>query len=91
MNKIKSNFNTNRLLLNEKKTQCIFIGSRTMLSRTPNNTVIYFNNTQIKPSVSVKNLALYFGKYKLFDTHVTALTNKTFGILMYINRIRTSV
>ncbi len=88
MNKIKSYFNKNGLLLNEEKTQCIFIGSRTLLLRIPNNTVIYFNNTQIKPSDSVKNLDLYFDKHMLFDTHITELTKKTFGTLVYINRIR---
>ncbi len=66
----------------------MFIGSRTTLSRIPNNTVIKIDDTQIKPSDSVKNLGLYFGKYLLFDTHITELTKKTFGILMYINRIR---
>lgn len=50
MNKIKRYFNKNGLLLNEKKTQCcIFIGLRTTLSKTPNNTIIHFNDTQIKP------------------------------------------
>ncbi len=59
-----------------------------MLSRKPNYTVICFNDTQIKPSDSVKNLCLYYDKYMLFDTHITELTKKTFGTLMYFNRIR---
>ena len=88
MNKIINYFNNNGLLLNAKKTQCMFIGSRSLLSRIPNNTIIHVNDTQIKPSDSVKNLGLLFDKYMLFDIHITELTKKTFGILMYINRIR---
>ncbi len=79
----------------KRKHNVYFLGgSRTMLSIIPNNTIIHFNDRQIKSSDFVKNLSLYFDKYMLFDTHVTELTKteltkKTFELLMYINRIRT--
>ncbi len=37
---VKIYFNKNCLLLNSKKTQCMFIGNRNRLSRIPSNTVI---------------------------------------------------
>ncbi len=66
----------------------MFIGSRTMLSRIPNNTIIHFNDMQFKPCDSIKNLGVYFDKYMLFDTPITELTKKTYGLHMYVNRIR---
>ncbi len=38
LTKIKHNFNKNGLLLNSLKTQCIFIGSRALISNIPGNT-----------------------------------------------------
>ncbi len=67
LNKIISYFNKNGLLLNTKKTQCMFIGSRALLSRISSNNIMHVNDTQIKPSDSVKNLGVYFDKYMLFE------------------------
>ncbi len=59
LNNIKDYFNKNGLLLNMKKTQCMFIGSRALLSRIPANTVIHVSGTDIHPSDFVKNLGIY--------------------------------
>ncbi len=50
MRKIKLYFITNGLLLNLKKTQCIFIGNRQLLSRIPPETFINCDGVHIHPS-----------------------------------------
>ena len=88
LSRIKRYFNRNGLLLNMNKTQCMFIGSRTLLSRIPNETVIQAGDTCIHPCDSLKNLGVFFDKHMLFDTHITEMTKKAFGVLMFINRIK---
>ncbi len=70
------------------KTQCIFIGSRALISRIPGNTTIRAGEASIHPSKSVKNLSLHFDNYMSFDVHVTGMSKKVSGTLMYINRIQ---
>ena len=60
LHKIKLYFITNGLLLNPKKTQCIFIGNRQLLSRIPPETFINCDGVHIHPSTHVKNLGVYF-------------------------------
>ncbi len=86
--KIKHYFNKNGLLLNSMKTQCIFIGSRALISKIPGNTTIRAGEASILPSKSVKNLGLHFDNYMSFDVHVTEMSKKVSGTLMYINRIQ---
>ena len=74
-------------MLNSAKTQCIFIGNRQLLARIPPNTTINFNGDILHPSCYVKNLGVYIDRYMVFDVHVSELTKKVNGILMYINRI----
>lgn len=81
-------FNANGLMLNAKKTQCIFIGSRRLLSFIPPNTHLMVDGNVITPSTSVKNLGIYFDNYLTFDTHITNLIKKTHGIIMFINRMK---
>ncbi len=70
------------------KTQCIFIGSSALISKIPDNTVISAGEASIHPSRSVKNLGLHFDNYMSFDVHVTEMSKKVSGTLMYINRIQ---
>ncbi len=84
---VKQYFLTNGLLLNPKKTQCIFIGNRQVLSRIPPDIYISCDGVHIYPSTYVKNLGVYFDRYMLFDVHVSELNKKVMGILMFINRI----
>ncbi len=69
------------------KTQCIFIGSRALISKIPDNTTIRAGEASILPSKSEKNLGLHFDNYMSFDVHVTEMSKKVSGTLMYINRI----
>ncbi len=85
--KITHNFNKDGLLLNSMKTQCIFIGSRALITKIPGNTTISAGEAFIHPSKSVKNLGLHFDHYMSFDVHVTEMNKKVSGTLMYIHRI----
>ncbi len=58
--KIKHYINKNGLLLNSMKNQCIFIGSRALLSKIPDITTIRAGEASILPSKSVKKLRTSF-------------------------------
>ena len=49
LRKLKYYFDRNGLLLNEQKTQCIFIGSQYQISQIPEETMIKFGDNYIKP------------------------------------------
>ncbi len=49
-------FLRNSLMVNPNKIQCIFTGSRQLLSHIPENVVIQVGGTNIRPSTNVKNL-----------------------------------
>lgn len=84
---IKLYFLTNGLLLNPKKTECIFIGNRQLLSRIPPDTFLNCDGVHIYPTTHVKNLGVYIDRYMLFDVHIAEINKKIIGILIYINRI----
>ncbi len=77
----------NGLMLNSKKTQCIFIGNRQLLSRIPRDTFINCDGEHISPNTYVKNLGVYIDRYMLFDVHISEVNKKVMGLLMFIRRI----
>lgn len=81
-------FLKNGLKMNDNKTQCIFIGSRQLLSHIPSNIEIKLHDTTIKPTTHVKNLGVYIDNYMTFDKHISEISKKTMGTLMYLNRIK---
>jgi len=80
-------FQKNGLLLNEKKAQYLFIGSRHVISKIPDNAVININGNHLKPNTVVKNVGIYFDQYMLFDSYIDEMSRKVNGILLYLNRI----
>ncbi len=66
----------------------MFIGNKNMLSRIPGNTVIRVDDAVIQPSQHVKNLGLYFDQHMVFEKHISEITRKTFGTLIYVNRLK---
>ena len=81
----KTYFQKNGLLLNAKKTQCIFIGARQYISRIHDNITINFNCNEIRPQNKVKNLGIIFDNYMTFEHHIDALHRKVMGTLIYLN------
>ncbi len=77
LEKIETYFLKNGLMVNAAKTQCIFIGSRHLCSRIPEDVVVKFDGTNISPSTHVKNLGLYMDRYMSFETHVNEISKKS--------------
>ena len=88
LSRAKHYFNSNGLLLNTNKTQCMFAGSRGLISQIPPNTILQVDDTTINPSSSLKNLGTYFDQYMTFETHVNKISGKIFSTILYINRIK---
>lgn len=84
----KKYFDKNGLLINAKKTQCIFIGSYQYISRIPNDISIKFDNKTIIPSNHVKNLGLYIDCHMSFEIHINEMCRRVVGTLSYINGIK---
>ena len=87
LDKAKRYFNFNGLLLNEKKTQCIFFGAGQYIRRIPDSTKIIFNNNELSPLKHVKNLGVHMDCCMTFDTHMNAVNNKLMGTLIFLNRL----
>ncbi len=58
------------LMMNVNKTQCIFIGTRQLLSKIPTNVKIEIQDDIIEPVTNVKNLGIFFDRYMTFDKHI---------------------
>ena len=81
-------FLSNGLLVNEKKTQAIFIGSRQYINQINADISINFNGNTIVPMKTVKNLGVYFDQYMTFESHIDELYKKVMGTLVYLNRVK---
>ena len=83
LNDAKKYFQVNGLNVNENKTQGIFIGSRQLISKIPSEIKIFFGDTPITPSLTVKNLGIYMDQYMLYDHHISVISRKANGILLF--------
>lgn len=70
------------------RKQCIFIGTRQLIPKIPENTTIRFHNTTITPVSHVKNLGVYMDCYLSFDKHITATNQNVVRTLMYIKKVK---
>ena len=86
LSQAKRYFHSHGLLLNTTKTQCMFVGSKGLISQIPPNTCLQVDNTSIFPSSSLKNLGIYFDSHMTFNTHVSKISKKVFSTVLYINR-----
>ncbi len=66
----------------------MFVGTRPLISRIPENTLITFDNTSIIPKKHVKNLGVYMDCNMSFDTHINELCKKATGTLLFLNRVK---
>ncbi len=73
-------------MLNSKKTQCIFIGNKQLLSHVPPNTIIEIDEV-ISPNSHVENLGMYMDRFMLFDKHINEVTQKVTRTLMFLSRV----
>ena len=80
-------FLTNRLLINDSKTEFIIIGTRQQLSKVQTNSISIGNST-ILLSSEVKNLGTLIDKELSMVTHVNKVASSYFYYLYNIRRIR---
>ncbi len=57
-----------------------------LLAHIPNNTIIRCADHVIQPSFQVDNLGLHLDSYMTLDRHISEMTKKTMGTLIFINR-----
>ncbi len=88
LKRARNYFLKNGLLMNTKKTQCMFVGSRKCVAQIPPGTSIKIEDSEIRPSKAVKNLGVYFDEFMTFEKHIDEICKKMFGITTYINRVR---
>ncbi len=67
------------------------MGNRALISKLPSDTAIKVDDVAILPSLSLKILRVFFDRHMSFDIHITEISRKVSGILMYINRIQDSL
>ncbi len=84
---IKTYFLPNGLMMYSSTTQCIFMGSRQLSSRIPEDVVVQSDATNISPSTHVKNVGPYMDRYLTSETHISEVSKEVMGILIYVNRI----
>lgn len=71
LTKVKEYFHYNGLVLNTHMTQCMFIGTRGLISQIPGNICVHEDGTTIVPNTSMKNLEVYFDSCMQFDAHIS--------------------
>ncbi len=66
----------------------MFVGTRPLIKRIPENTLITFDNTSIIPKKHVKNLGIYMDCNMRFDTHINEICKKVMGTLLFLNGVK---
>ena len=75
----------NHLLLNPDKTKLLFLGTRQMLNRLPQNPSMSFLGTTLKPVASAKDLGVILDPHFTYDHHISKTVSSCFSKLYQIN------
>ncbi len=84
----KKYFSANGLMLNSNKTQCIFIGTRPLIRRLPQDIKINFDSASTTPSTHVKHLGVIMACHLNSDVHIHEMYKKAMGHLLFVNRVK---
>ena len=85
-------FTNNRLTLNADKTEFMFIGTRQQRDKLdPATMTLTFDDSDIRPVDSVRNLGFYFDSDLNTTTHVTRTCQTSFFYIRNFRRIRTYI
>ncbi len=84
MSRAKHYFISNGLILNTNKAQCMFVGSKGLISQIPPNTTLQVDWDTIVLINSLKNLGIYFDQNMTSDSHVNIISGKICSIILYI-------
>ena len=80
----------NHLLKNPVETKLLFLGTRQMLKRLPQNPSISFLGTTLKPVTSAKDLGVILDPHLTYDHHISKTVSSCFSKLYQINRVKES-
>ena len=78
---------SNRLLINNSKTEFLVIGSKHQLAKI-NVDSIMVGNTVIKSVTSVRNLGAWFDQHMSMNDHVSKVCSKAFYSLYNLRQVR---
>ena len=71
-------------------TKLLFLGTRQMLSRLPQNPSISFLGAKLKPIESAKDLGVIRDPHLTYDHHISKTVSSCFSKLYQINRVKES-
>jgi hypothetical protein len=78
---------SNRLLINDSKTEFTIIGSKQQMSKINNNEITVDEST-IEPVEAVESLGMWFDSHMSLDIHIGKVCSKAFRSLFNIRQIR---
>ena len=73
------------------KTKLLFLGTRQMLNRLPQNPSISFLGTTLKPVTSAKDLGVILDPHLTYDHHISKTVSSCFSKLYQIDRVKESL
>ena len=73
-----------------RKTKLLFLGTRQMLSRLPEDPRVVFLGTTLKPTDSAKDLGVFLDPHLTYDRHISCVVSSCFAKLCQINRVKRS-
>ena len=80
----------NHLLINPDKTKLLFLGTRQMLNRLPQNLSMSYLGATLKPVASAKDLGVFQDPHLTYDHHISKTVSSCFSKLYQINRVKES-
>ena len=76
------------LLINPDKTKLLFLGTRQMLSRLPEDPGVVFLGKTLKPTDSSKDLGVFLDPHLTYDHHISCVVSSCIAKLCQINRVK---
>ena len=86
MERVNKYFSENGLKVNSDKTQFIFIGSRALTDRIPDDIKIRVGNSELSPKESAKDLGVILDSHLSFEKHIDYICTKANGLLFFLTR-----
>ena len=80
----------NHLLINPDKTKLLFLGTRQMSSRLPEDPEVVFLGKTLKPTESAKDLGVFLDPHLTYDHHISCVMSSCFAKFCQINRVKRS-
>ena len=76
----------NHLIINRDRTKLLFLGTRQMLSRLPEDPEVVFLGKTLKPTDSAEDLRVFLDPHRSYDHHISCVISSCFAKLCQINQ-----